>query len=221
MRFNPFRLLPAAWVFLALSASGCASMDAAQNVYSLYTGARNVTTGYHAFSSVKDLKDSKPNFAGYTSILVLADISPRESNANLPTIFASNLAVYTQSVARAVRAPLQVCQSMNQCSGRVLVLNFREDAYDRNLVQRVTVGDNLRGKLLFTDSASGQILDEKRIELSEDYAKLAEATTAFVGYSMLKSYPTSTEAELERVQAEFEKIPPVAPQYERVLGKAS
>ena len=33
--------------------------------------------------------------------------------------------------------------------------------------------------------------------------------------------PTPTEAELERVQKEYEKIPPVAPQYQRVLGKAS
>lgn len=30
-----------------------------------------------------------------------------------------------------------------------------------------------------------------------------------------------SDAELERVQTEFQKIPPVAPQYERVLGKAS
>jgi hypothetical protein len=215
------RFLSAAALFLALLLTGCASMDAAQNAMSLYTGARNVTTGYHAFSSVKDLADSKPNFAGYSSVLVLADIQPSGDAADPPMVFASNLAVYTQSVARVVRAPLQVCQTMAQCSGRVLVLNFKEDAYDRNLVQRVTVGNNLRGRLLFTDSATGQILDEKRLELAENYAGLAEATTAFIGYSMLKSYPTSTDAELERVQKEYEKVPPVAPQFERVLGKAS
>lgn len=200
---------------------GCASMDAAQNAYSVFTGARNVTTGYHALTSVKDLTNSQPNFAGYSSVLVLADISPREDAANLPLIFASNLAVYTQSVARTVRAPLQVCQAMNQCTGRVLVLNFKEDAYDRNIVQKITVGDNLRGKLYFTDSASGRILEEKRVELSENYAKLAQTTTGFIGYSMLKSYPAASEAEMERVMSEFEKIPPVAPQYERVLGKAT
>lgn len=206
---------------LALLMGGCASMDAAQSAYSVFTGAKNVTTGYHALSSVKDLKDSQPNFAGYSSVLVLADIAPRDNAANVPMVFASNMAVYTQSVARAVRAPLQVCQVMNQCSGRVLVLNFKEDAYDRNIVQRVTVGDNLRGKLFFTDSASGRILDEKRIELSEDYAKLAQTTAGFIGYSMLKSFPAANEADHERIGKEFEKIPPVAPQYERILGKSS
>lgn len=196
-------------------------MDMAQNAYSAFTGARNVTTGYHALTSVKDLKDSKPNFAGYNSVLVLSEINPREDVANLPIIFGSNMAVYTQSAARAVRAPIQVCQVANQCAGRVLALNFREDAYDRNLVQKITVGDKLRGKLYFTDLSSGQMLDEKRIELSEDYGKLAEAITGFIGFSMLKSYPAQTEAEMERVQAEFEKIPAVAPQYQRVLSKNS
>lgn len=48
MLFAPFRFLSAAWMFLVLSISRCASMDAAQNAYSLHTGARKVAKGYQA-----------------------------------------------------------------------------------------------------------------------------------------------------------------------------
>ncbi len=205
---------------LVLVLSGCAAVDGAQSAIGLYNSARNVTGGYHAYTSVKDLKDAQPHFAGYGSVVVLADIRPRENAENLAAVFASNLAGYTTAVAKAVRAPLKVCASLAQCSGKVLVLNFREDAYDRNLVQRITVGDRIRGKLLFTDAATGKVLDEKRAEMGENYASLARLTSGFVMGSMYKSYPPTSEAEGERIGQEIQRIPVVAPEYERVLGNA-
>lgn len=210
-----------AWLLsLAVAVSGCAAVDGAQSVIGLYDSARSVTSGYHAYTSVKDLKYAEPHFAGYDGVVVLADIRPREKAENLAAVFASNLAGYTTAVAKAVRAPLKVCASLVQCSGKVLILNFREDAYDRNLVQRLTVGDRIRGKLLFTDAATGKVLDEKRAEMGEDYASLARLTSGFVMGSMYKSYPPTSEAEGERIGQEIQRIPVVAPEYERVLGNA-
>lgn len=211
----------AALLVACVALTGCASIDAVQSVAGVYSSARNVTSGYHAYSSIKDLKSASPHFQGYNSVLVLADIRPREDAAELPAAFAGNMAVYTSSLARTVRAPLQVCQVMNQCSGKVLVLNFKEDAYDRNIVQRLTVGDKIRGKLLFTDSSTGQIIDEKRVEMGENYGSLAQLTSGMIMTTMLKSFPWTTEAEGERIGKEVEKTPVVAPQYERILGKAS
>lgn len=201
--------------------SGCASMSAAQNAFGMVNSARNAQSAYHAYGSVKDLTNARPLFQGYNSVLVLADIQPRDNAANLPMVFASNMAVYTGAAARTMRAPLQVCQAANQCAGRVLVVQFKEDAYDRNIVQRLTMGDKIRGKLFFLDQASGQIVDEKRAEMSDTYASLASMTSGFIMTSMYKSYPPASEAEGQRIGNELEKIPVVAPQYERILGKAS
>lgn len=205
---------------LAMALAGCAAIDGAQSAIGLYDSAKSVTSGYHAYTSVKDLKNASPTFAGYDGVVVLADIRPRENADNLAAIFASNLAGYTTAVAKTVLAPLQVCPSLASCSGKVLVLNFREDAYDRNLVQRLTVGDRIRGRLVFTDAASGRILDEKQAEMGENYASLARLTSGFVMGAMYKSFPPATDAEGERIGKALQQIPVVAPEYERVLGKA-
>lgn len=203
---------------MAVSLTGCATVDSAMSVYNT---AKNGTEMYHSATSIKDMTNFNPAFQGFSSVLVLADIRPRDESPEAPTAFAQNMAFYTGSVARTVRAPLQVCYVMNQCAGRILVLNFKEDAYDRNIVQKLTVGDKIRGRLLFTDSASGQIVDEKRVELAENYAELAQRTSGMIIGAMLKSFPTNSAQENERIGAELEKIPTVAPQYEKILGKAS
>lgn len=198
--------------------TGC---TAVQTAYDTFDQARGVTGAYHSYQSVKDLRNAQPHFQGYNSVLVTADIHPREDVANLPLVFASNMAVYIQSVARTVRAPLQVCQSPNQCAGRVLALSFKEDAYDRNLVQKLSVGDRIRGKLYFSDAASGRVLDEMQVELADNYATLAKLTSAPIAMSMLRSFPSESGPENESIAAEMEAIPFVAPQYERVLGRTS
>jgi hypothetical protein len=209
-----------AMVVAFLLLSGCAAVDTAQSAIGLYDSARSVTTGYHAVTSVKDLQNAKPLFRDIDSVLVLADIRPREAVPELAVAFAGNLASYTTAVASAVGAPIRVCRVMAECSGRVLTLNFVEDAYDRNLVQRLTVGDKIRGKLVFTDAASGQILDEKRAEIAENYAGLARQVSGFVMGSLYKSFQPTTAADGERVGKAISQIPVVAPEYERVLGKA-
>ena len=209
-----------AMVIAFLLLSGCAAVDTAQSAIGLYDSARSVTTGYHAVTSVKDLQNAKPLFRNIDSVLVLADIRPRDAAPELPVAFAGNLASYTTAVAAAVGAPIRVCRVMAECSGRLLTLNFVEDAYDRNLVQRLTVGDKIRGKLMFTDAASGQILDEKRAEIADDYAALARQVSGFVMTSLYVSFQPTAAADGERVGKAISQIPIVAPEYERVLGKA-
>ena len=221
--FLPLLINRCHWLSMVIAfllLSGCAAVETAQSAIGLYDSARSVTTGYHAVTSVKDLQNAKPLFRDIDSVLVLADIRPREAAPELPLAFAGNLASYTTAVASAVGAPIRVCRVMAECTGRVLTLNFVEDAYDRNLVQRLTVGDKIRGKLVFTDAASGQILDEKRAEIAEDYAGLARQVSGFVMGSLYKSFQPTTAADGERVGKAISQIPVVAPEYERVLGKA-
>ncbi len=221
--FLPMLISQGHWLAMVVAfllLSGCAAVDTAQSAIGLYDSARSVTTGYNAVTSVKDLQNAKPLFRDIDSVLVLADIRPREATPELPVAFAGNLASYTTALASAVGAPIRVCRVMAECSGRVLTLNFVEDAYDRNLVQRLTVGDKIRGKLVFTNAASGQILDEKRAEIAEDYAALARQVSGFVMTSLYVSFQPTAAADGERVGKAISQIPVVAPEYERVLGKA-
>ncbi|WP_428382564.1 hypothetical protein [Nevskia ramosa] len=221
--FLPLFIGHAQWLAmmsLLVLVSGCAAVDTAQTAIGMYDSARSVTTGYHAVTSVKDLQNAKPLFRDIDSVLVLADIRPRDASPELPVAFAGNLASYTTAVAAAVGAPIRACRVMAECKGRVLTLNFVEDAYDRNLVQRLTVGDKIRGKLLFTDAASGQILDEKRAEIADNYAALSRQVSGFVMTSLYVSFQPAAAADGERVGKAISQIPIVAPEYERVLGKA-
>ncbi len=208
-------------LFSAITLSGCAALDVATSAVDIYQSARTVTTGYHSVSMLKDLKSTNPVFTGYDSAVVLAEIQPREKALTLPDVFASNMAEYTASVAQSVRAPLKVCKAVADCSGKVLVVQFKEDAYDRNLVQRLTIGDKIRGKLIFIDQASGRIIDEKRAEMGDNYGSLAKVTSGYIMLSMYKSYPPASNAEGNRIGKELEKTPIVFPQYEGVLGKVS
>lgn len=205
----------------AFSLSGCVAFEAAQHGVGLYNNVKGATGAYHASTMVKDLKNATPVFAGYNSVLILADIAPRESNPHVATAFAGNMAMYAASVARTVRAPLQGCLTQSQCYGRTVIVQFKEDAYDRNLVQRFTIGDKIRGKLYFMDAASGRILDEKRIEGADDYAALCHLTSIHLVQAMFKSYEQVVQAEGPRIHEELERIPFVFPQYASVLGKAS
>ncbi|WP_273453700.1 hypothetical protein [Nevskia ramosa] len=196
-------------------------MDMANGAVGMYQSARTVTTGYHSVTMLKDLKSANPVFAGYDSAVMLAEIAPREKALSLPDVFASNMAVYTSSVAQTVRSPIKVCKAVADCPGKVLVVQFKEDAYDRNLLQRLTIGDKIRGKLIFIDQATGRIIEEKRAEMGENYASLAKVTSGYIMLSMYKSFPPASNAEGDRIGKELEKTPIIAPQYEDVLGKIS
>ena len=196
---------------------GCAGLDAAN---SIYNGARNWQNLSKSSAMLKDLTNAQPHFAGYNSVFVVADIAPRDNSAAVTQAWIGNMADYTQSVARAMRAPLQVCTVATQCSGKTLIVQFREEAYDANFVEKYTIGSKIKGKVVYLDKSDGRILGESRSELAESYADLAKPVSASILTSMYKSFPPTT-ADAERVGKEIESIPPLGTLYEPILKKTS
>jgi hypothetical protein len=113
--------------------------------------------------------------------------------------------------ARASGAALTTCQTTSACSGRVLVIQFREDAYDGGLVERVTMGSKLKGTLSYVDLASGQIVASKAIEGIEDYAGLMGLIRGSISTGMLKSFPSPDSAAMERRVDAINAIPAIRP----------
>ena len=198
-------------ITIAALLGGCSTIDKAQNVY----GA--VRAGYganSAFNSAKDLRDATPAFQGYTSVVAYAELQPHEGDvASIKAAFADNLRYLVDAHAQALGARLQSCVSIQRCGGRVLALQFTEDAYGGSFAEKITMGNKLKGRLQYVDQGTGSVIAEKRIEGVSNYAEVLGLARGSILGAMLKSYPNSG------VQSEaLENIPAVKPGYERLLA---
>lgn len=206
--------LPAALATAALFSVSCAQLDMAQNAYSA------VRAGYgakSAYESVKDLKEAEPVFAGYTAVLAYAELSPRDEKQAeaIKTAFADNLRYLVGEHGRAFGVALQACASTQGCGGRVLGVQFREDAYNASFAEKITMGNKLKGRLVFIDVATGRVFSEKRVEGVENYAGVLAMIRGSIAGAMIKSYPQSQP----RPEA-LEAIPAVKPGYEKLMASA-
>lgn len=203
---------------LAPALAGCGGMpvmNALQTVESVRSGVSN----YHAMTSVKDLTELNPYFAGYDSVRVAALMAPGENQEAFQVAFAANLERVVADAARATQTPLTVCSEARQCSGRTMLLQFTEDAYDRNIVQRLSVGHKLRGTLRFVDATSAETVGEKRLEIAKDYAALAVQSVAMIKAALLAGTQATSEHAARRQADAMNAIPAVYPEYEPVIGR--
>lgn len=194
--------------------AGCSSVDAFNKASNAYSAVRTGITAKAAYSSVKDLKDAQPVFQDHTAVSALAEIAPRESNATLAETFRQNMLYLVEESARATGAALTTCRTGAACGGHVLVIQFREAAFNGGLVERVTMGSKLRGTLSYVDLGSGQIVASKAIEGVDDYAGLMGLIHASISTSMLRSFPAPDTATMERRVEAINAIPPIRPGYE-------
>jgi len=203
--------LPAA---IGVLLAGCAQLDMAQNAY----GA--VRAGYgakSAYESVKSVKDAEPVFSGYNAVVAFAELQGREGPQPeaTQTAFAENLRYLVSEHSRIFSAPLQACVSVQSCGGRVLAVQFREDAYNGNFAERISMGNRLKGRLVFVDLATGKIVAEKRVEGVDSYAAALGVVRGAIAGAMFKSYP-----QLQPKQDALDAIPAVKPGYEKLFASA-
>lgn len=193
--------------------AGCSAVNTASSVYS------NVKAGMgakSAYTTVKDMKDAQPVFVGYTAVVATAEVAPRKEIAGFPEAFADNMRYLVTESARAVSAPIQACVSVQACGGRVLAIQFTEDGFNRNLVERVTMGDRLRGKLVYMDLAGGRVIAEKRIEGVEDYTAMMGLIRGSLAAAMLKSFPPTPDSGKTAADS-LNRIASIKPGYEKLF----
>lgn len=194
----------------AASLSGCAAIDTAQNVY---TAAKTGYTVKSAVADVKDIRDAQPVFSGMTSVAVSADLYPRNQarDATTRSAFIDSMSYQVEQLASAAGARLYSCPSLQTCGGRVLSIQFREEGYAANWAEKATMGSQLKGKLLFVDGGTGQVIGEKRVEGVNTYSEVLGLIRGSLLGSMAKSFPTASIDALNQVRA-------VRPGYESLLS---
>ncbi len=191
--------------------SGCAAIDTAQNVYS---AAKTGYTAKAAYSDVKDIKDAQPAFAGYSAVVVYADLVPHDKDkaAAVSAAFTDSLAYQVQQFGTAVGAQLAVCRDAASCSGKSVAVQFREEAYNANLAEKLTMGSQLKGKLTYVDSATGRVISEKRIEGVNTYTDVLGLIRGSISVSMMRSYSTAVSEDA------MNRVPAVKPGSEKLLS---
>jgi len=166
------------------------------------------------------LKDAEPYFSGYSSVVVSAKVAPRKSVDGFVDAFRDNMAYLVRESAVAVNADLDTCIAVQGCGGRVLVVQFTEGGYRDNIVERITLGDRLRGELAFIDLGTGEILGTKSIEVQKDYEGLMQGIRGAVSYTMLRSFPQASGDATEQAVTAINNIEPIAPRH-RAMFKRS
>lgn len=98
----------------------------------------------------------------------------------------------------------------------MLVIQFREDAYDPNIVEKITLGSQLRGRLAFVDRATGQILAEQRVEGVKHYDELLGLIRGHLAAALLKSFPPPAQRS-EAVTQALNGLPAIKPGTQDIL----
>lgn len=208
MKHVTFKL--SAFALAATALSGCAAIDTAQNAYSA------VKTGYTAqaaYNDAKGIRDAQPLFSGFDSVTVYSQLAPRDEElaARIPEAFNDSLVYQLQQLAAAAGARLDVCPQDQPCTGRVLTVQFREEAYNASWAQKITMGSQLKGKLTFVEASTGRVVSEKAIEGAATYAEVLGLIRTNLMTSMAKSYDV-------QVSEAMTKVPAIKPGYEKILG---
>lgn len=199
--------------------SGCAAAGALNSVASGYNTVRSGMAARSAYVSAKDLRNAEPVFSGFSTVMTYADIKPRENADELPAYFADNMRYLVDENARATGVRVQTCAASQRCGGRVLTVQFVEDGFNRNIVEKVTMGSKLRGQLNYIDAGTGQILHSVRIEGTDDYRNTMSLIHGSMSMSMLRTTGVegkAAEGVVERVNA----IEVIKPGYERVFDRS-
>lgn len=198
--------------------SGCLStLQTVNSARGIYNNTKAGVTAYHSYDTVKAIAQAEPLFKEYDSVKVDVKLAPRESGLekDLASAFDDNVEYVVQENSRISDLSVSLCNDI--CSGKTIVVQFKEAAYNSNIVQAITVGGKLRGKLYYTDYESGNVIKEEKLEVAENYEGLLKRIHASVGSKMIKSMDDPEGERAEEVAEKFNKFNPVKPEYRELF----
>lgn len=175
-------------VVLGLATGGClGALETAKTVADTYQSARGLSHLYYTGKMAKSLKEQEPLFKDYDRVQVRALVKPRKADdaAQVTAALEEALAYAVAEELEAAQLPARVC--LGNCRGRVLTVQLKEEGYDQNLFQKLTIGDKIRAKLYFVDAGSGAVVREEQLEAVETYADFVQLVRASVGVKAAKT----------------------------------
>ena len=180
---------------------------------------RGATAAYNASKMVNDFGDLPPAFVGVQTIRGETRIGPRKDEERVRAAFANNFDHVLRTAVAVSGAPVRVCPAQGPCPG-ALTVQFIEDDYHRNLVERLSLGNKLRGRLVLVESGTGRVVHEQRYEVLKDYADTQQLVGASVMQMLNKSFPPTSEAQGRAIAARAEQAQWIAPAHASQLKGA-
>lgn len=172
-----------------------AIIDTATNLYQLGNLA---TTGTHAYKFGKSIRpeDAIPVFHDFANVRVDVLVLPREGAAAAMTAaFIDNLRHLIATELRESKLSAAVCED---CQSPWLTIQFREKDYQENVLQKVYLGNKLRGDFFYIDGTKGTVLKQESLEVADNYLALLEQTRVSVVGKVIKSLQAAgREKEIE------------------------
>jgi len=199
--------------------------DMVSGVSSLYNNVKAGTMMYHSYDLVKTIRTAEPLFKDYDNVMVRVQINPREDvdGHDISAAFEKNVRYIIEKDTETSGDYLKVCEL--ECEGRTLVLQFKETGYNSNIVQKLTVGDKLRGELYYMDHDNAEVLKIEKLEMSDDYAGLLREIHMSVISKILKSMSEQggrrDKREMRGMVEEYNAFDPVMPEYRELFVKRS
>ncbi len=182
----------------------------------LYQAGRSLTTGYHSLKMVKSMSNSGPLFQGYDYVRVETMIAPRDEEAQIKIAdaFSDNMKYLLNEDLEATGVKTVLCSS-SPCEGRVIVVQFKEKGYDESLVQKIFIGDKIRGSLYFIDQETGTVIREENFESISTYKDMFHLMHSSFSLKMLKEITDSDE--MKAASDRVNEIDPIKPEYADLL----
>jgi len=190
-----------------------------QTAAQIYRTGKTATQGYYSVKMVKSLKDAEPLFDGYDSVKVETLIVPRdeEKTGNIISAFKDNLYYIVETDLQVVQSGKSIC-SGESCSGKTMLIQFREKDYNSNTAQRIFMGNKLRGKLYYIDKQTGTVIKEEDLEAVSNYKQILEMIHTSVVSKLLKSIKDASKAQeaVNRVN----RVDPIKPEYKELFKES-
>ncbi|MBI1912938.1 MAG: hypothetical protein HYS21_13180 [Deltaproteobacteria bacterium] len=193
--------------------SACGPLQAG---YSIYQTANAATK----LSQVKEMADSlrnqEPTFIGFENVEVDILVAPRneENSQKLVTAFKDNVEYIVEQNFEAMDSSKKVCRS-EDCDGKTIVVQFKEKAYDENVMQKLFLTGSVRGSLYFVDKQTGRVLRQESFEGAGNYGDLLRGINTSVGLKVLRSIQDPKKA--QKAFEKFNDIEPIKPEYKKLF----
>lgn len=214
-----FGVMVATFIISIISTSGCAVYQLAATGVQVYSNARAVSNASYANEMAKSMRNSEPIFNDYSAISVDTLIFPREGNKGdlVTAAFKDNVRYLIDQDLKEVTPDKNICSDAS-CQGKIMVVQFKESGYDANFIQKITIGDKLRGNLFFIDKESGTVIRKEDIEATANYEQILHMVHASVVTKLLKGRQFKDQKEAEGVVNKVNTIDPIKPEYKELLA---
>lgn len=212
--------------FLAASLfSGCSVISQANNAKAGYQA-------YQSYQTAKSMRGAEAVFTGADQFAVSAKLMPRDESLSpeIHDAFTQVVQENTESLANELGLDLVSCT--DNCPMDAVRVQFKEKGRE-GFVDKVALGSVIGGDMYVTQH--GEVLEEYTLEMSEDYAQMAQTLSAALSVRLMKTVQENIQAaysageiseeEMEEqsellVDAMNKKVQLEGPLYESLKNKA-